>query len=164
MTLFNNSFVKSLLCVSPYHRMLRMLFCIIRATRRGWYRRAYGDMERHRGDCWHRNCWIKSLFLFSSLTKSIPMASYNPDCTSDGRWSILTMTFIPFMDHDTVIYLAVYGTVSSLQVFIQNILNCVPKTNKAFMGLKRHVGKWLHLQIGLPTSVKENKPWFFIEK
>uniref|UniRef100_A0A8C1YN46 Ependymin-like 1 n=1 Tax=Cyprinus carpio TaxID=7962 RepID=A0A8C1YN46_CYPCA len=31
---------------------------------------------------------------------------------------------------------AVYGTVSSLPVFIQNILNCVLKTNKAFTGLE----------------------------
>uniref|UniRef100_A0A8C2KXQ9 IMP dehydrogenase n=1 Tax=Cyprinus carpio TaxID=7962 RepID=A0A8C2KXQ9_CYPCA len=75
------------------------------------------------------------------LKKSVPVASYNPDCTSDGRWSILMTTFIPFMDLDTAIYLAVYGTVSSLQVFIQNILNCVPKTNKAFTGLERHGGK-----------------------
>ncbi len=30
-----------------------------------------------------------------------------------------------------------------LPVFIQNILNCVPKTNKAFTGLERHGGKWL---------------------
>ncbi len=28
------------------------------------------------------------------------------------------------------------GTVTSLPVFIQNIFNCVPKTNKAFMGSK----------------------------
>uniref|UniRef100_A0A8C1SB11 Sorting nexin 25 n=1 Tax=Cyprinus carpio TaxID=7962 RepID=A0A8C1SB11_CYPCA len=34
-----------------------------------------------------------------------------------------------------VFYLAVYGTVTSLPVFIQNILNCVPKENKAFTGL-----------------------------
>ena len=54
-------------------------------------------------------CHIKSLFLFSLLTKSVPVTSYNPDCTSDGRWSILTTTFIPFMDLDTVIYLAVNG-------------------------------------------------------
>ncbi|XP_058648779.1 uncharacterized protein LOC131550601 isoform X2 [Onychostoma macrolepis] len=33
---------------------------------------------------------------------------------------------------DSVIYLAVNGTVTNLLVFIQNILNCVPKTNKAF--------------------------------
>jgi len=111
-----------------------------------WHRRAYkayGDMERHRGDHWQSYYWKKSLFLFSSLTKSVPVASYNPDCMSDGRRSILTTTFIPFMDLDTVIYLAVYGTVSSLQVFIQNILNCVPKTDEAFMGLEWHGGKWI---------------------
>ena len=39
------------------------------------------------------------------------------------------MTFIPFLDLDSVIYLAVYGTVIGLRVFIQNILNCVLKTN-----------------------------------
>ncbi len=39
--------------------------------------------------------------------------------------------------------LAVNGTVTSLPVFIQNILNCVPKTNKAFTGLERHGDEWL---------------------
>ena len=151
--------------ISPYHRMLCMLFCVIRATRMCcfymylaliWNKtvhpcgaddtRAYGDMERHRGDCWQRNYWIKSLFLFpslSSLTKSVPVTSYNPDCTSDGRWSILTTTFTTFMDLDSVSYLVVYGTVTGLLVFIQNILNCVLKTIKAFTGLERHGGKWL---------------------
>ncbi len=47
------------------------------------------------------------------------------------------------MGLDSVIYLAVNGTVTSLPVFIQNTLNCVPKTNKAFTGLERHGGKWL---------------------
>uniref|UniRef100_A0A9J7YF99 Ras-related protein Rab-6B n=1 Tax=Cyprinus carpio carpio TaxID=630221 RepID=A0A9J7YF99_CYPCA len=37
---------------------------------------------------------------------------------------------------------SVYGTVTGLPVFIQNILNCVPKTNEAFTGLEQHgVGK-----------------------
>ncbi len=40
---------------------------------------------------------------------------------------------------DSVIYLAVNGTVTSIQIFIQNILNCVPKTNKAFTGLEQQV-------------------------
>ncbi len=44
-----------------------------------------------------------------------------------------------FLDLDSVIYLAV----TSLPVLIENILNVVPKTNKAFMGLERHWGKWL---------------------
>ncbi len=51
--------------------------------------------------------------------------------------------FHTFMDLDSAIYYAVNGTVTSLPVFIQNILNCVPKTNKAFTSLERHGGKWL---------------------
>ncbi len=49
--------------------------------------------------------------------------------------------FYTFMDLDSAIYYAVNGTVTSLPDFIQNILNCVPKMNKAFMGLERHGGK-----------------------
>ncbi len=50
--------------------------------------------------------------------------------------------FHTFLDLDSAIYLAVNGTVTSLPVFIQNILNCVLKTNKAFTGSERHGGKW----------------------
>ncbi len=46
-----------------------------------------------------------------------------------------------FLNLDSGIYLAVNGTVTSLPVFISNIFNCVPKTNKDFMELERHVGK-----------------------
>ncbi len=49
--------------------------------------------------------------------------------------------FHTFLDLDSGIYLAVNGTVTNLPVFIQNILNCVLKTNSAFMGLERHGGK-----------------------
>ncbi len=38
--------------------------------------------------------------------------------------------FHTFLGLDSVIYLAVNGTVTSLPVFIQNILNCVLKTMK----------------------------------
>ncbi len=51
--------------------------------------------------------------------------------------------FHTFLGIDSVIYLAVNETVTNLPVFIQNILNCVPKMNKAFTGLERHGGKWL---------------------
>ncbi len=44
--------------------------------------------------------------------------------------------FHTFLGLDNVNYLAVNET-----VFIQNILNCVTKTNKAFTGLGRHGGK-----------------------
>ncbi len=51
--------------------------------------------------------------------------------------------FHTFLGLDSVNCLAVNGTVTSLPGFIQNILNCVLKTNKAFTGLERHGGKWL---------------------
>ncbi len=51
--------------------------------------------------------------------------------------------FHTFLGLDSGIYLAVNGTVTSFPVFIQNILNCVPKTNEAFTGLEQHGGKWL---------------------
>ncbi len=47
--------------------------------------------------------------------------------------------FHTFLGLDSVIYSAVNGTVTNLPVFIQTILNCVPKTNKAFTGLEQHV-------------------------
>ncbi len=49
--------------------------------------------------------------------------------------------FHTFLDLDSVIYYAVNGTVTSLPVFIQNILNCVLRTNEAFTGLERHEDK-----------------------
>ncbi len=39
-----------------------------------------------------------------------------------------------FLDLDSVIYLAVNGTVKSLPIFIQNILNCVLKDELSFYG------------------------------
>ncbi len=50
--------------------------------------------------------------------------------------------FHTFLDLESVIYLAGNETVTSLPVFIQTILNYVPKTMKAFMGSERHWGKW----------------------
>ncbi len=42
--------------------------------------------------------------------------------------------FQTFLDLDSAIYFTVNGTVTGLPVFIQNILNCVPKSNEAFYG------------------------------
>ncbi len=47
-----------------------------------------------------------------------------------------------FLDLDSVIYLTVNGTVTSLPVFVQNILNCALKRNEAFTGSERNGGKW----------------------
>ncbi len=51
--------------------------------------------------------------------------------------------FHTFLGLDSVKCLAVIGLVTRLLVSIQNFLHCVPKTNKAFMGLERHWGKRL---------------------
>ncbi len=50
--------------------------------------------------------------------------------------------FHTFLGLDIVIYLAVNGTVTSLPVFIQNILNCVPKTSLEQNGIKRLMVKF----------------------
>ncbi len=41
-----------------------------------------------------------------------------------------------FLGLDSINSLTVNGTVTSLLIFIQNILNCIPKMNKAFTGLE----------------------------
>ncbi len=62
--------------------------------------------------------------------------------------------FYTFLDLNSGIYLAVDGTVTSLPVFIWNILNCVPKTNQAFMELERHAGKWIMFILGWSNPLK----------
>ena len=165
MTLFNNSFVNSLLCVSPYHRMLCMLFCIICATRMRcfyvylaliWKKTAhpcgaadteertpqaycsdlpkwrYADLERHRGEELLNKVVIFVFFMYKKYSRRFITLRLNHwwqmDYSDDA--------FHTFLDLDTVIYLPVYGTVSSLPVFIQNILNCVPKMNESFYGFE----------------------------
>ncbi len=61
------------------------------------------------------------------------------------------------MDLDSAIYLSVKGTVTSLPVFIQNILNCVLKTNEDFMGSERYGGIILGWSIPLrPDQTKSD--------
>ncbi len=67
--------------------------------------------------------------------------------------------FHTFLGLDSVNCLAVNGTVTSLPVLIQNILNCVPKTNKAFTGLERHGGKWLMTKFSFWGGVKVKVKW-----
>ncbi len=51
------------------------------------------------------------------------------------------MSFHTCLSLDSVNCLVVSGTVTNLPVFLQNILNYVPKTNKAFTALERLGGK-----------------------
>ncbi len=85
-------------------------------------------------------CWIKLLFLFYLRKKSVLITSLNSDWTTDGRWTILTMSFILFWPL-TVLFTWELMVQSQATVFIQNILNCVPKMNKDFTGLEQHGGK-----------------------
>ncbi len=82
------------------------------------------------------SCWIKSFF-FLCKKYSRRFITVRLD-----HWWKIEYPSDPFLDLDKVIYLAVNGTVTSLPVFIQNILNCVLKSNEAFTDLERHGGKW----------------------
>ncbi len=74
---------------------------------------------------------------------------------SKRKWQMdyFDNVFHTFLGLDSVIYLSVNGTVTSLPVFIQNILNWVPKTNKAFTGLERHGSKWLMTKFSFSGGV-----------
>uniref|UniRef100_A0A8C2A333 NDRG family member 2 n=1 Tax=Cyprinus carpio TaxID=7962 RepID=A0A8C2A333_CYPCA len=81
-------------------------------------------------------------FLFSLLTKSVPVASYNSDCTSDGRWSILTMTFIPFMDLDTVnLFGRLWDSLKPPGFHPKYLKLCSEEERSFFTGLEVHGGK-----------------------
>ncbi len=99
----------------------------------------YGDAERHRGDELLKKGRYFFFFAFRKYSRCFIKFRLNHwwqmDYPDDA--------FHTFLCLDSVNYFAVIGTVTSLMVFIQNILNCVPKTNKAFTDLERHGGKWL---------------------
>ncbi len=86
-------------------------------------------------------CWKKrSLFFFADKKYSGQFRKYQLN-----HWWQMDYpgnAFHTFLGLDIEIYLVVNGTVTRLPVFIQNIIKCVPKTNKAFTGLERDGGKW----------------------
>ncbi len=103
---------------------------------RGWHRTACAlfassrySPKRSYGDA----------FLFSLPPKSVLEASQFRlnHCL---QMDYFDDAFHTFLCLDSVIYLAVNGT-QTTRFFIQNILNCVLKTNEAFTGLERHAGK-----------------------
>ncbi len=99
----------------------------------------YGDEERQRADKLLNKCRYFYFLCVHKIFLSLHKIQIEP-LMADG---LFWQCFYTFLCLDSVIYLAVNGTVTSLPVFIQNILNCVPGTNKAFTGLERHGGKWL---------------------
>ncbi len=96
-----------------------------------------------------------ALFALKSEISTRPCVEADvEDCTHlastlrDGRWSILAMLFIFFWTLTVKFTWQSMGqyiniTLINIKIsLIQNILNCVPKTNKTFTCLERHVGKW----------------------
>ncbi len=98
--------------------------------------------QRYRSAILESICWMQTAYGVAGETKFRLNLADGLFCHF-GRWQMdyFGDTFHTFLDLDSVIYLAVYGTVKRLLVFIQNILNCVPKTTQAFTGLERHGGK-----------------------
>ncbi len=86
--------------------------------------------------------WIKSLFLLYFHTRIYSRHFITLRLNHWWQMEYPGDAFHTFLDLDSVIYLAVNGTVASLPVLIQNIFNCVPKANNDFTGLERHGGKW----------------------
>ncbi len=92
-------------------------------------------------------CWIKSFIIFIFFVyKRYSRRFIKVKLNHWWQMDYFDDVFYTFLSLDSVIFLAVNGTVTSLPVFIPNILKCVLKTNKAFTGLERHEGKWLMTQ------------------
>ncbi len=77
--------------------------------------------------------WYFYLFCVQKVFSSLHKVQIEPLMADGLFWRCL----YTFLGLDGALYLAVNGKVKSLSVFIQNILNCVPKTNKVFTGLEQ---------------------------
>ncbi len=102
---------------------------------RSWHGRAYTCLQRYSlkwryGDATVPNCWIKSLLSFDFHTKRILVAFITLRLNHWWQMHYFVDFFHTFLDQCIIIFLAVNRTVTSLPVFILNILNCVPKTNE----------------------------------
>ncbi len=115
----------------------------------GWYRRAYAlcvqwiSLKWRYGDREETNCWKKVIIFIFFAYKKYCRRIIKFRLNHWWQMDYPDDAFHNFLCLDSENYLAVNGTVTSLPVFIQNILNCVPKMNEAFTGLERHGGNWL---------------------
>ncbi len=88
-----------------------------------------------------RNCWIKSLFLFSLHTKSILIASKKYGWTTDVIWTILMMSIVLFWALIMVVPLLSMEGQKALR-FHQKYLNlCSEDECEGLMGLQWHEGE-----------------------
>ncbi len=79
------------------------------------------------------NCWINVFIFIFFAYKKYSRRFINFRLNHWWQMDYFDCFFYTFLCFDSVIYLAVKGTVTSLPVFIQNILNCVSRT-KSFYG------------------------------
>ncbi len=83
-----------------YYRMLYLylIFCSSALPRyKEYHDRCTMAVHRCRRD--EKNCWIKSLFLFSLHTKSIFVALSNYSWTPDVTWTVLPMSLLRCWEH-----------------------------------------------------------------
>ncbi len=101
-------------------------------------KRLYGDATESQR---RRIVWINR-YLFSLRRKSVLVASLNSDWTTDGRWTILTMSFILFWAL-TVLFTWQSMGQSQAPGFHPKYLKLCSEDERSFYGLERHEGKWL---------------------
>ncbi len=89
------------------------------------------------------NCWINVIISIFFAYKKYSRRFIKFRLNHWWQMDYFEDVFYTFLGLDSVIYLAVNGTDTSLPVSIQNILNCVSRMNEAFTGLERHRGKLL---------------------
>ncbi len=111
-------------------RKQRMLFCVSCVTRIRCFTLWFE---------WKQLMHVAQLTQNSIRSRTFVKLQLNPWCHVDYFTDLLAT----FLDVDRGNYIAVYGRVRELSECIKNILICVLKTNKAFMGLERHAGKWV---------------------
>ncbi len=114
---------------------------------RGWHRTAYGVCVqrifskmalrwRSRDELLNKVV-IFVFFAYKKYSRSFITLQLNHWWQMDNFNDV----FHTFLGLDSANCLAVNGMVTSLPDFIQNILNCVQKTNEAFTGLEQHGGE-----------------------
>jgi len=90
-----------------------------------------------------RNCWIKSLFLFSFFAhKKYSLRFIILGLNDCSHVTTLMISLLLFWTLNVVISLLSMGDEKPLR-FHQNILICVPKMNKGPTGVERHDGEQL---------------------
>ncbi len=88
-----------------------------------------------------KNCWRKSLFLFSLRTKKYFRCFAKVKLSHWWQMDCFIDVLTTFLDLGTFQLRCSLWRVRELSDFIRNILICVPKMNEGLTGLERHEGE-----------------------